>query len=282
MRNFVEESRTDAASGRALDVAATLESIRGQIDNGASATLATTEVRPALRYEYAFAANDDKLATVMKDYAQSHSGSYAATLIEISKGGRYASYNGAKQFVTASTYKLFVAYSTLLRVESGDFRWTDSISSGRNLSQCLDGMITLSDNACAEAFIRKIGMNNLNEDAKAIGCTQTIFVSGNIRSTTEDQARLLGLLYSGRALSDQVNRDKLFAAMKVNVYRQGIPKGLPGITVADKVGFLDELLHDSSIVYSPTGDYVLVIYTANATWGNIAELASQLEAARAK
>jgi hypothetical protein len=68
--------------------------------------------------------------------------------------------------------------------------------------------------------------------------------------------------------------------MKGNVYRQGIPSGIPNARVADKVGFLDALLHDASIVYSPKGTYVLIILTNNASWGNIAELAKEIESVR--
>ena len=67
--------------------------------------------------------------------------------------------------------------------------------------------------------------------------------------------------------------------MKRNVYRQGIPAGASG-TVADKVGFLNGLLHDAAIVYSPKGTYVLVILTNGSSWANIAELTKKIEALR--
>jgi beta-lactamase class A len=67
--------------------------------------------------------------------------------------------------------------------------------------------------------------------------------------------------------------------MKRNIYRQGIPKGI-NATVANKVGFLDGLLHDAAIVYASTGPYVLVIMTDGSSWANIAELTRQIEALR--
>jgi len=71
----------------------------------------------------------------------------------------------------------------------------------------------------------------------------------------------------------------LIDAMKRNVYRQGIPKGVSSV-VADKVGFMDALLHDAAIVYGPTGPYTLVIMTNGSSWANIAELTRQIEALR--
>lgn len=67
--------------------------------------------------------------------------------------------------------------------------------------------------------------------------------------------------------------------MKRNIYRQGIPAGANG-QVANKVGFLDGLLHDAAIVYSPSGTYALSIMTDGSNWGTIAELTRQIEKLR--
>ena len=102
--------------------------------------------------------------------------------------------------------------------------------------------------------------------------------------------KYLGLLGSGQLLSSTSN-NTLLAAMKRNVYRQGVPAGTSG-TVADKVGFLYpghvqgvsgevNLLHDASIVYSKSGKYALVVMTGNSSWGTIAELTRQIESWRA-
>jgi beta-lactamase class A len=69
--------------------------------------------------------------------------------------------------------------------------------------------------------------------------------------------------------------------MKGNVYRKGIPAGVNG-TVADKVGFLDALLHDAAIVYGPHGTYVLAIMTDGSSWATIADLAGQIDALHAQ
>jgi len=67
--------------------------------------------------------------------------------------------------------------------------------------------------------------------------------------------------------------------MKRNVYRQGIPAGTSA-TVADKVGFLNALVHDAAIVYSSKGTYVLTIMTDGSSWANVAELTRKIEALR--
>lgn len=74
---------------------------------------------------------------------------------------------------------------------------------------------------------------------------------------------------------------RLISAMTANVYRKGIPAGANG-TVADKVGFMDALLHDAAIVYSPSGTYVLVIMSDGSSWATIADLSSQVDTLRAR
>jgi len=102
----------------------------------------------------------------------------------------------------------------------------------------------------------------------------------DIKTTPADLALFLAELQTGQILNQQSSRNLLMSAMKRNIYRQGIPAGISGSVVADKVGFLYGLLHDASIVYSPTGTYVLVIMTDGSSWSTIADFASQIEALR--
>ena len=196
---------------------------------------------------------------------------------------RHGGYNESRAFVTASTYKLFVAYGTLKRVDAGQFNWSDIISGGQNLATCFDKMIVNSDNPCAEALLYKIGQKALTQDIQNdLGLKNSTFLKDNIYSTAEDEAAFLADLARGQLGSlTQDSQNRLISAMKRNVYRKGVPAGASG-PVADKVGFLWGLLHDASIVYSPSGTYVLVILTDGAgDWGQLAELTRQIEAWRA-
>lgn len=281
-KDFAEVSREKGKNGQALNTKATLGEIAKELKGEAeTAKLVIDTTAPKITYKRSYSSTNTGLSAVMKNYADTHAGTYGVKMIELSGARRNAEYNSTTQFTTASTYKLFVAYSTLLRIERGEWRWSDQIHGGRNASKCFDDMIKLSDNECSVAFLQKIGYRPITNEAHALGATSTSFLGSNgIKSTAKDEALLLSLLYTGQILSQQSSRDKWINAMKQNVYRQGIPKGIPGATVADKVGFLDGLLHDAAIVYSPKGAYVLIILTNNASWGNIAELAKEIEAVR--
>lgn len=281
-RDFAEVSRETGKNGQALNTKTTianiLKDLKGEAD---SATLAIDITKPKVTYKRSYSSTDTGLSAVMKNYADTHPGTYGVKMIELSGQRRNAAYNATSQFTTASTYKLFVAYSILLRIERGDLSWSSPSYNGYTVSKCFDMMIKLSNNECAINFLNKVGFAGVTNDAQAIGAKNTSFMGNDgIKSTANDEALFLSLLYSGQILSQQSSRDRLITAMKGNVYREGIPSGIPNATVADKVGFLDALLHDASIVYSPKGTYVLIILTNNASWGNIAELAKEIESVR--
>ena len=280
--DFVETSRVNGTDGKQLNINGTLNNLKSFIDGEiANVQVATSVVAPKVVYTRSYSATDIGLSALIQQYAEDHAGVFGVSMIELSGQNRRASYNETKSFTTASTYKLFVAYSTLKRIESGAWKWTDQITTDRNLSVCFDDMIVKSDNTCGALLLEKVGNKNVNNDARDIGCTGTSFVGGdNIKTTAADLSLLLAELQSGQILNQQENRDILIDAMKRNVYRKGIPAGLADSTVADKVGFMDGLLHDASIVYSPNGTYILVIMTDGSSWPTIADFAKQIEALR--
>jgi len=282
LKDFAEVSRDAGQSGIVFNQPAMLTSIKNALEkNEDVVAVEVTTIEPKLKYVRTYSPNNPALNALLKKYADTHPGTYGVSLRELSGQRRNASYRGNTVYTTASTYKMFVAYSTLLRVESGAWHWSDQINGGRNLTECFEDMIQLSDNECAVALLKKVTVKSLTDEARAIGAVNTSFlVANNLKSTAEDESLLLSLLETGQILSQQSSRDVWIASMKKNVYRQGIPKGIPSAVVADKVGFLDAWLHDASIVYSPKGTYVLVIMTEGSSWASIAELAGKIETLR--
>jgi len=281
--DYAEKDRTTGVSGQSLNSGKTqaevVATLAGKKDEAA---LVVDTIEPAVQYTRSYSPSNEALSNVMKQYAQSHTGTYKVKMVELSGARRNAEYQSTGVLTTASTYKLFVAYSILLRIERGELSWGQASYGGYTLSTCFDRMIELSNNECALSLLAIAGgYSAVQADARAMGATHTTFsMSDGISSTPADEAYFLSMLYTGQILSQQSSRDKLITAMKGNVYVAGIPSGIPNATIADKVGFLYGLLHDAAIVYSPKGDYVLVIMTDNATWANIAELAGKIEAAR--
>lgn len=282
IKDYAESSRDTGKSGQSLNthdtMAAIVKDLKGEQD---TAKLVVDSIEPALKYTRTYSESDAALSTVMKKYATSHAGTYGVKMVELSGARRNASYNSTHVFTTASTYKLFVAYSILLRIERGELSWMDASYGSYSVSTCFDRMIEYSDNDCAVWFLLHVSYDGVQADARALGATNTTFSRANgISSTAEDEAFFLSLVYTKQIGLSDASITRLIDAMKGNVYVAGIPTGIPNATVADKVGFLDGLLHDAAIVYSSKGDYVLIIMTDNASWANIAELASAIEQAR--
>lgn len=270
----IEQSRVTGRSGRGIDMTATTEAIRKQAlagDGTATATLAI--LSPNLAYNRSYSKTPEGLQALVNDLVKDK-GDFAISVRKLGDSGVHA--NGDKQYHPASTYKLFVAYSVLKRVDSGQMSLGQTTSGGQTLAQCLDNMIVNSDNACAEWFGQGIGWNTLTNEARAIGASRTT-LSRPFVSTANDMALFLQKLESNQLGLSEPSRARLLDAMKRQVFRKGIPTGT-GVVVADKVGFLEGYLHDAAIVYSPSGVYVLVIYSNGSSWNAIADAARQIHA----
>lgn len=274
-QDFTEISRVNGAPGIALDIPGTLQAL-ADVANGAqdSVVVATVQVPAREEYTRTYSATDAGLSALLANYAKDHKGTFGISLIELDGKKRRADFQGDKQFVTASTYKLFVAYSVLKRIDNGQMSWdTEGV--------CFNKMISNSDNPCSEDFLSRIGLSAVTKEISVIGLKNSTFMkTGGPFTTANDLTLLLGMIAAGQNFSS-LGQVRLLAAMKANIYRQGIPAGAAG-TVADKVGFLDGLLHDAAIVYSPSGTYVLAVMTDDSSWSTIADLAKQIDSLRAQ
>lgn len=268
-KDFTVVSQQIGANGQALDIGKTVESVQMVVDGDAdSAAVSTKVVPPTEQYTRTYSASDAGLSALMANYAKDHPGTFGISMIELDGKKRRADYRGNEQFVTASTYKLFVAYSLMKQIDAGKRDWEGNAA-------CFNKMISYSDNACAESFLNSLGLKNVTTDIQAIGLKNSTFMkTGGPFTTANDLTLLLGMIATSQNFSS-ANQQRLVSAMTANVYRNGIPAGVSG-TVADKVGFMDGLLHDAAIVYSPSGTYVLAIMTNGSSWATIADLAKQI------
>lgn len=279
-RDFTEVSRKDGKPGRTLDAAETRKSMVAVLEGEKPQAEAKTQVaKPKVTYKRSYTKTSTGISAMLTHYDQNNPGVFGVTFTELGGERRSAVHNENRVFTTASTYKLFVAFSALKYVDNGTYKWSDKVVDGRNLSACFDDMIVKSDNPCAEALIEKIGRKKLDEDLRSIGLERSTFRAENNETTAAELGAFLMKLQNDDLPLKSSSRGKLLDAMKRQQYRQGIPAGASG-TVADKVGFLNGLLHDAGIVYSPKGTYVLVILSDKSTWANLADITKKIESLR--
>lgn len=161
---------------------------------------------------------------------------------------------------SASTYKLYIALRMFEDIESGKISYNSTIVGG-TLSECLDRMIILSVNNCAEEYINRYGRRNMDSFVREHGFSSGTGFSFTdaVHSTAGDLKNYLVRLETGTLMKDEYKK-ALIERMASQAYRKGIPSGTKSV-VADKVGFLWDYTHDAAIVYHPKGTYVLVIMT---------------------
>lgn len=265
-----EVSRTSGQNGRGIDMDKTLALLDDAVKKGKNTTVTVplADIAPQIVYErkYSSAGLSALLASIV-----SAKGNYAISVREV--GGRSASAGGSKQYVAASTYKLYVAYAVIKEVEAGRMSWSGSIN-GTTVANCFDKMIVISDNACPKAFANQIGWQTIEDEAHALGMSSATKLVPSPYTTANDLALFLYKLQTGNIMSAD-NQARMLDCMKRQSYtRAGIPAGV-GLATADKVGDVDGYKHDAAIVYG-NKTYILVIMTSGGSWPGIADAARQV------
>lgn len=259
---------TDDRASRAIDTTKTAGDLTAMLLGGKAQPVAVTTrtITNAALYENlpTEGSLEDKLKQLFGN------ATYEVAVVDLKTGESKLNINGDGVMTTASTYKLYIAYSMINAVESGKLTWNSPLN-GTTLNTCLTRMIVNSDNACPEAWLRTYGFSTLTNQAHQIGAKNTNFKLADIRTTPNDLATVLKGYYDN-TIATKASTDKLFQLMQTQVYREGIPTGIgsDGV-VQDKVGFMNALLHDAAIVRCDKGDYAMVIMTEHASWLKIAQ-----------
>jgi beta-lactamase class A len=119
-----------------------------------------------------------------------------------------------------------------------------------------------------------VGWPTLHSYARSLGLSGTTLSPVNTTTAT-DIANLLMQLYNGQLINNPEHTNQLMGYMKSQTYRSGIPAGVPGTAVANKVGFNPGIWNDAAIVYGPKSTYVLVVLS-NSGSSAIKDLSSRL------
>lgn len=272
--NGVETARTADTSGQSIDINTGANVVSVAIIQSKAATVAMpiTKVPPKITYQRSYTKGQAGMSALLNDIVADEP-DMAITLRALDGSGINTSAKGTKQYMPASTYKLSTVYSVVKRIEAGTMQWSDNIN-GRNADQCVSDMIIHSDNPCGTVLGDKLSWQAITDDARSIGMGSTSFARGFV-STTNDQVTFLTKLQSGTLMNSE-HTAKILGLMRQQKYRAGIPAGVAGASVANKVGFIDGLLHDSALVYSPKGTYALAIYSNKGSWARMASATTKI------
>jgi len=158
---------------------------------------------------------------------------------------------------------------------SGTLRKTSKYGDTFKIRDLLYIMITESDNTAAKMLTDTIGFQNIENAFKALGFKDTnICRSGmNLTSykikednytTPNDIAGMFEKIYRGKLVSAKASSFMLGILKHVELPTR-LRKALPeGWGLAHKTGLLRQACHDAGIVYSPRGEFIIVLLTSNS------------------
>jgi beta-lactamase class A len=210
--------------------------------------------------------------------------------------GRTFGYRPDERVRTASTIKLSLLAAAFQAVAEGKANWDDRVtlkeedkvsgagilpefSSGdsitlRGLSHL---MIVLSDNTATNLMLDQFPGDYVNEWAEHFGLTNTKFLRkiggasptkaalepqyapyGLGVSTSREMVELMEGFERGTVVSREASHE-IIEILKRQQDRNGIPRKMAGMEVANKTGALDHLRSDVGIVYSKKGRIVMAI-----------------------
>lgn len=273
----VEQAPTGGASGERIDTAAIVQ----QLTDGVKKKSVKQEIvarkvaiAPGTRYIRSYSASHEGLQAYVTNAAKRYNAKIAVQQLT---GGKWrAQAREWDSIPSASTYKLYVALDLFRRIDDGSMRWSDGMQN-TDVAGCLERMIVVSTNVCAEDFISRFDRRQLNAFIHGKGFTTgTGFLFPDAAHTTAGDLRsYLVRLYNGQLMSS-ANRSILLNKMGRQIWRSGIPAGTSA-PVQDKVGFLWSYAHDAAIVNHPRGPYVLVVMTKGQSFGRIAQITREIE-----
>jgi beta-lactamase class A len=174
------------------------------------------------------------------------------------KTGAIASTGGNTSITSASLYKLFVANQIYRQIDAGKLSLKKVLPRGKTVEQCLEPMITVSDNPCGAQLGDLLGWGKQDVDLQNQGYNGTS-LDDLPRTSSNDVALLLARLYANKLLSAESN-EAFLNLLKDQTIVNRLPQGLPsGTEIAHKTGDLYGYMHDAGIVYGPKTDYVISI-----------------------
>lgn len=273
-----ETSRTPGSPGHMLAMDATVDAITIALKSSSGSVEGTTAVIPASpRYDRNYSATSIGLQYLLDDWVASNPGATWGIVVEELGGQqRYAAIRQNDKFITASVYKLFLAYSVLTKVDEGSMDANAITSTGATVNSCIESMIVHSDNACSHALGNMAGWDSVTAMQHARGFTSTTLNDANgFYTTANDTTEILELLYAGQLMTPGPN-GRLLDMMKRQVYRNGIPTGSTPSVVANKVGYVDGWRHDVGIVYHPKGAYIISVLSYGGSYPQVVNLSRSI------
>lgn len=220
------------------------------------------------------------LKDVIDNSLKDSQGTYGIVVKNL-KTGEYYYLNENKVFDPGSLYKLWVMAVTFQQLEKGTITDSEVLSQyiqelnnqfgipsdaaeltdgaiTLTVKDALEQMITISHNYAALLLIEKIGRPSIQDFLKNYGFSASK-TGDAVETTPKEIAVFLEKLYKGEFANPE-NTAKMIDLLKRQTKNEKLPKYLPvGTEIAHKTGEIDYFSHDAGTIYTPKGDYIIVV-----------------------
>lgn len=223
------------------------------------------------------------LEKVVKSSLEGAKGEYSMAIKNLKTGESYY-LNEHEILDSGSLYKLWVMAEAFNQIKKGSLKEEDILSQdiavlndkfniddenaeftegaiSMSVKDALKQMITISHNYAALLLTEKIKLSNVANFLKNNGFKEsTVGTSGDSPKTTaSDIMFFFEKLYKGQLAEGDYSAE-MFDLLANQQLNNKLPKYLPkNIKIAHKTGEIFYLSHDGGIVFSPKGDYIIVV-----------------------
>ena len=210
-------------------------------------------------------------------------GTYSIVIKNL-KNGQEFSLKDHQSFEAGSLYKLWVMAVSFDQIQKGELKTEEMLSEDvsnlndkfnisndqaeltegvvtLSVEDALKQMITISHNYAALLLTERIKLSTVDSFLNRNNFKESkVGVNGESPTTTAaDIALFFEKLYQGK-LADKDLTGQMLDLLKKQQLNDKLPKLLPqGISVAHKTGEIDYFSHDAGIIFSPKGDYIIVV-----------------------
>ena len=232
------------------------------------------------------------LKAKLESYLAAVSGTVCLSFHDLKTGEQF-DLQGDRSVHSASTIKLVIMAELMARVAAGSLSLDQKITITPDMKTGGDGilkelepghsfslqeimtlMIIVSDNQATNILIDLLGMDAINDRAKAMGLANTVLGRKMMDSearkqgrdnyiSANDMASILHAIYAGSLINADASKimlETLLRQQQSGRLQLYLPEEVP---VAHKCGDLDYLENDGGIVYADDHPYILVVLTSS-------------------
>lgn len=231
---------------------------------------------PVLPASTALPVQDDQLAKkVSAKLAGFPKDQQWSVYIEDITSKRTAAVHADTSYQPAGLAELFLLAPLESKFAAGN--WSVGLQ-GKSLRQCVEAMLSLSDQTCTQAVSRLVNGQYADSFNESLGFAKTKIATPDSQLTTaRESGELLAMLRRGSILSDKARR-QVFDALYSQKRSPGITDGCTNCRVAGISSTEQGLTHSAGIVTHGPDSYVLVVMSKGGTFEQIAAVTRVVEA----